>query len=214
VRYLLFRHKGNPGLEALEYRLAQGNPIVVLIWTGDTLHWTTVVGTYDEDGTTMVRFANHGNQTWDWFVHQWSFEGLNWPVPGLFSDFGIKNYVWMHYEKTTLLTAGQRIFRGQNMTSEDGRFNLTIDDAGHLVLFPLPFEPGNYLWTKNVSDDSWLLGMQDDGNLVLWNSANAVVWQSHTDGNQGAYLALQNDGNLVIYDANNFPIWETGTGGH
>jgi hypothetical protein len=213
VGYLLLRHRGNPGLEALEYRLAQGNPVVVLIWTGETLHWTTVIGTYDQNGTNMVRFANHNPQTWDWFIHQWSFEGLNWPVPGLLDDFGIKNYVWMHYEKTAILTAGQAIWMGQDMTSVDGRFNLTVDTAGHLVLFPLPFEPGVYLWTKNVLN-AQVLWMQDDGNLVLRNSAMQPLWQSHTGGHPGAYLALQNDGNLVIYDANNSPIWATDTGGH
>jgi hypothetical protein len=43
VGYLLFRHRGNPGLETLEYLLAQGSPIVVLLWNGKTLHWTLII---------------------------------------------------------------------------------------------------------------------------------------------------------------------------
>jgi hypothetical protein len=218
--YLLFRHKGNPGLEALEYRLAQGNPIVLLIWTGDTLHWATVIGTYDKDGTTMVRFANHGDQTWGWFVHQWSFDGINWPVPGILSDFGIKNYVWMHYEKTAILRSGAEygggLWMGESMMSADGRFRLILQEDSNLCLRKI--ENDQALWCAMTNGtDAQVLWMQTNGNLVLRNSANAVVWQSKSYVGPGGsfYLAVQNDGNLVIYNAaNNKAIWETDTGGH
>jgi hypothetical protein len=238
--YLLFRHRGNPGLEALEYRLAQGNPVVVLIWTGERLHWTTIIGTYEQNGTVMVRFANNKFQvdennvviydgngdpatidlTWDWFVHQWSFEGLNWPVEGLFSDFGVKDYVWMHYEKTTILRpeygAGMWMshlpYEDNSIKSADGRFRLILQEDSNLCLRKT--ENDEAIWCSGTNGTgAVVMWMQTNGNLVMRNSDNAVVWSSNSyEGTGSYYLAVQNDGNLVIYNAaNNKPIWETDT---
>jgi hypothetical protein len=211
--YLLYRRGGNPGLEGLERLLAQGSPVIGLIWTGSTLHWVTIVGTYNQEGTVMVRLANYGDESWEWLVHQWRFAGLDWPVTDILSGKGIEPDTRLYYERTTLLTAGQSLSMGQELISTDGRFDLTVDTAGHLVLFPLPWTPGNYLWSRNVANGQ-ILWMQDDGNLVLRNAAGDALWASNTSGHPGAYLALQNDGNVVIYDAGNSPLWATNTGGH
>lgn len=221
ARYVLYRHQGEIGLATFEAILGEGNPIVVLIWTGSTLHWTVVTGTYDFEGTVMVRFANNDvpNQTWSWFVHTWSFAGLNWPLPNILSDLGIHPFVGMYYEKPTEITAGQEILRGQSITSVDGRFELILDIGGNLVLYPLPW-PGhdNHLWRSNTAgSDAQRAIMQSDGNFVIYDSHNHALWASGTCCNPahpGAYLALQNDGNLVMYDSNNDIIWETNTGGH
>jgi hypothetical protein len=58
------------------------------------------------------------------------------------------------------------------------------------------------------------LVMQLDGNLVIYNSANAAVWSSNTFGNNGARLVMQGDGNLVIYRTNNTAAWSSNTFGH
>jgi hypothetical protein len=215
VGYVLHRGRGNDGLEAIEQVLANGNPIVVLIWTGSTLHWTLITGTfYDQNGTLMIRFANHTDQTWDWFVHQWSFAGLNWPVPDIFSHFGVKPYVWMYYEKTTILRPeyGAGFWIGDGMTSADGRFRLVLQDDSNLCLRKI--ENDEALWCSMTNGTgAQVVWMQTNGNLVLRNSANAVVWQSRSAGSTGTYyLAVQNDGNVVIYNAwNNKPIWATDT---
>ncbi|MGY4210449.1 pseudomonalisin [Burkholderia sp. PvR073] len=58
------------------------------------------------------------------------------------------------------------------------------------------------------------LAMQDDGNLVLYNTANgAAVWNSGTYGNAGAYAVFQTDGNFVIYSASGKPLWFSSTNG-
>ena len=43
--------------------------------------------------------------------------------------------------------------------------------------------------------------MQSDGNLILYATSGSAVWDSGTNGNDGAYLTMQNDGNIVIYAA-------------
>jgi len=58
------------------------------------------------------------------------------------------------------------------------------------------------------------LAMQEDGNLVLYNTANgAAVWNSGTYGNAGAYAVFQTDGNFVIYSASGKALWFSSTTG-
>jgi hypothetical protein len=45
----------------------------------------------------------------------------------------------------------------------------------------------------------YMLIVQQDGNVVLYNPTNAVVWSTNTFGNVPAYLTMQMDGNLVLY---------------
>jgi hypothetical protein len=55
--------------------------------------------------------------------------------------------------------------------------------------------------------------MQDDGNLVMYDVYNNVVWESNTylAGPIGHSLIMQSDGNLVIYDGSLIARCETGT---
>ncbi|KVF80263.1 peptidase S53 [Burkholderia vietnamiensis] len=56
--------------------------------------------------------------------------------------------------------------------------------------------------------------MQDDGNLVLYNTTNgAAVWNTGTYGNPGAYAVFQTDGNFVVYSANGTALWYSATYG-
>jgi hypothetical protein len=205
--------------------LQGGDPVVVLVWTGSELHWTIVTGTYDDGGTVGVQLANYANHTtmdWDTFEHQWSFAGLDWPMPDVFSDFaGIDPYDYEYYQRTTELrfqAVGfpEGITRGSYLTSWDGRFELILDAGGNLVWYPLPIVPGprdNHLWRSNTAgSDAQLAIMQGDGNFVIYDSRNRPLWATGTNGNPGAYLALQNDGNLVIYAADNVTVlWTSNT---
>ncbi len=58
------------------------------------------------------------------------------------------------------------------------------------------------------------LVMQDDGNLVLYNTTSgAALWNSGTSGNAGAYAVFQTDGNFVVYSANGRALWFSSTNG-
>ncbi|KAI9188502.1 uncharacterized protein BJ171DRAFT_593294 [Polychytrium aggregatum] len=54
--------------------------------------------------------------------------------------------------------------------------------------------------------------LQNDGNLVVFDSAKKPLWVSHTDGRPVTALTMQNDGNLVIYNGTNL-VWATNTTG-
>ena len=111
------------------------------------------------------------------------------------------------------LGSGQALIADQNLTSTDGRFGLSIQDDGNLVIYQN--SNGAALWSSATNGHQMgYLQMQTDGDLVLYGPDDSPFWASQTDGNPGAYLAMQTDGNLVIYSSANAPLWSTGTGGH
>lgn len=57
------------------------------------------------------------------------------------------------------------------------------------------------------------VGLQADGNFVMYCLAGTPCFSSGTNGQTAAYVVMQNDGNLVIYGSylHNNPIWSTGT---
>ena len=67
--------------------------------------------------------------------------------------------------------------------------------------------------TMTSCNGSYVLTMQEDGNLVLYSGTDAL-WNSGTQGASGAYLIMQDDGNLVVYDGSNTPVWNSKTAGH
>jgi hypothetical protein len=114
------------------------------------------------------------------------------------------------------LTANQGLSQGRTLTSCDGRFTLTMQLDGNLVLSelvglnPPTVQP---LWSSGTSGSGNLVEavMQGDGNLVLYNRlTGAALWASGTAGHPDAVLSLQNDGNLVIY-AGGSPVWASNT---
>ena len=63
-----------------------------------------------------------------------------------------------------------------------------------------------------VASDSgrFLLAMQGDGNLVVYDRTAGPLWATYT-GTAGSYLAVQGDGNVVVYDLSGRPVWATMT---
>ena len=102
---------------------------------------------------------------------------------------------------------------GESLISADGRFRLILQEDSNLCLRKI--ENDEPIWCAMTNGTgAQVVWMQTNGNLVMRNSANAVVWSSNSyvGPNGSYYLAIQNDGNLVIYNAaNNKAIWETDT---
>jgi hypothetical protein len=115
-----------------------------------------------------------------------------------------------------VLTAGQGLAAGtsQNiLLSCDGRFQLSMEDAGSLALYQLTPGPIRLWSTSTDGAVGNTAVMQADGRLTVGNPRGPVTWWSTpTANNPGAYLALQNDGNLVIYPPSGPPaLWATNT---
>ena len=74
----------------------------------------------------------------------------------------------------------------------------------------------NRIWTTNTAGHGALphqLGVQSDGNVVLYDAQNKPIWQTHTHGkNKGdTTLFLDDDGNLILFDSHLNELWSSGT---
>jgi hypothetical protein len=108
------------------------------------------------------------------------------------------------------LTAGGRIYPGQAVSSLDGRFALTYQTDGNLVLYG----PGGVpRWSTQTFSSPGYTEMQNDGNFVVYASNGVPLWASSTSGSINSRLVVQNDGNLVIFTSRNVVAWSSGTGG-
>lgn len=103
---------------------------------------------------------------------------------------------------------GEALSSGQSITSTNGRYRLTYQGDGNLVLYVEGRVP---LWSSNTSGKSvGVCLMESNGNLVIYNAEGQPVWSSNTR-NAGSKLVVQSDGNMVIYDPNGKPVWATNT---
>jgi hypothetical protein len=106
------------------------------------------------------------------------------------------------------------LWPGDSRTSADGRFQLIYQNDGNFVLYG----PSGAMWAINCWPGCSDIGPpghvhNQDGNLVVYNGYDQVVWASNTGGWYGAGLTVQSDGNTVMYEPYGMALWETGTGG-
>jgi len=104
------------------------------------------------------------------------------------------------------LTEGQKLGRGDSLTSNNGAYTLTLQNDGNLVLAAR----GEAVWaTGTDGQDVVRAEVQTDGNFVLYTS-DKPVWHTDTKGKKEVKLVLQDDRNLVLYSASG-PAWSSRT---
>jgi LysM repeat protein len=104
------------------------------------------------------------------------------------------------------LTEGQKLVKGESLTSNNGAYTLTLQDDGNLVLE----SRGRAIWATGTDGQNVVRAeVQHDGNFVLY-TADKPVWHSDTKGKKNVRLVLQDDRNLVLY-AGDGTAWSTKT---
>jgi len=104
------------------------------------------------------------------------------------------------------LTQGQKLVRGESLTSNNGAYTLTLQDDGNLVLA----SRGQAIWATGTDGQGVVRAeVQPDGNFVVY-TADKPVWHSNTEGKKDVRLVLQDDRNLVLYSGNG-AAWSTKT---
>jgi LysM repeat protein len=104
------------------------------------------------------------------------------------------------------LTEGQKLVKGESLTSSNGAYTLTLQDDGNLVLA----SRGKAIWSTGTNgQDVVRAEVQPDGNFVLY-TADKPVWASNTKGKKNVKLVLQDDRNLVLYSGDQ-AAWSTKT---
>ena len=76
------------------------------------------------------------------------------------------------------------------------------------------------IWASNtagVGTGPYILRMQSDNNLVVYDTNDQARWSSntrtdHASANNG-FVQMQDDGNLVVYRGDGIPLWKSGTFG-
>ena len=93
------------------------------------------------------------------------------------------------------LTEGQKLVKGESLTSSNGAYTLTLQDDGNLVLA----SRGHAIWASGTNgEDVVRAEVQTDGNFVVY-TADKPVWHTDTKGKKNVRLVLQDDRNLVLY---------------
>lgn len=106
------------------------------------------------------------------------------------------------------LKIGDSLGAGQQLTSPNGKYVLTMQSDGDLVLG----EGGATVWSSGTGGSGAVrVDMQSDGNLVLYKESGEAAWDSKTDNHPGATLTLQDDRNLVVYAPNGDALWSSET---
>ena len=103
---------------------------------------------------------------------------------------------------------GQQLLVNDQLTSNNGLFDLAVRAGGNLALDRSHF--GRAIWSPQTAPalvDRTV--MQADGNLVAWPAQGGSCWSSGTVGHPGACLTLRDDGDLVVHDGAGNPLWRS-----
>ncbi len=135
------------------------------------------------------------------------------------------------------LKPGWRLSTGESLFSALAGFRLTMQEDGNLVLYviddmKLPpdilhvlsgapdalklyakplWSTGTHVPKEGKSRGSYCV-MEEDGNFVVYDKDQHVVFETGTGGHPGSYLRLQSDGNLVVYTPFRKVSWKSDTG--
>lgn len=106
------------------------------------------------------------------------------------------------------------------MSKSKNYFAVVESDGNFSIYVSSHFCNENRIWSTNTAGKGSLphqLGVQSDGNVVLYDSHQKAIWETHTHGkNKGEItLFMDDDGNLILFDAQLNHLWESKTGrGH
>ncbi len=104
------------------------------------------------------------------------------------------------------LNAGQKLGKGDSLTSNNGAYTLTLQEDGNLVLAVR----GEAVWATGTNGQGVERAeVQSDGNFVLY-AGDKPLWHSDTKGKKDVKLVVQDDRNVVLYSGSG-AAWSTRT---
>ncbi|AXI02524.1 reprolysin-like metallopeptidase [Aquirhabdus parva] len=107
-----------------------------------------------------------------------------------------------------VIAPGQTLTSGQSGTSGNGKFKITMQAGGNLVVTRV--SNSAVIFSSGTSGAGNRAVMQQDGNFVVYSPKNVPLWNTKTAGKKGAYALLQDDGNFVVYSLTPKWSWKTG----
>ncbi|MBA2226265.1 hypothetical protein [Thermogemmata fonticola] len=124
--------------------------------------------------------------------------------------FLLPSLTWAQETKDTL-QQGESLQPGQKLVSQNGQFELVMQNDGNLVLYKVWEGAREAVWDSGSCGHpgSYCILQQDDGHFVIYNKAGKDIWANWRFG--GRKLVVQNDGNVVIYNSKGEARWATMT---
>jgi surface antigen len=179
---------GHPGA----YLGMQSDGNVVIYSSSGTVLWST-----GPKGIHVLKIQTDGN-----LVARNSAGTAKWANNVVMDTLGLT------YKGDDHLNNGQTLVKKQYLRSSDRRYTVVMHSDGRLNVYA----PGwRQIWTSGSGGhaDAYL-GMQSDGNVVIYTSDGAV-WATNPKDIQ--VLKIQDDGNLVARNSVGTAMWATGTDG-
>jgi hypothetical protein len=108
------------------------------------------------------------------------------------------------------------------LTSPNGKYYIKMQSDGNFCLYSKKGLNGmdydHPIWatmTNGKGSAPYKAVMQEDGNLIVYDSKKSALWSSGTNGKGTApfKLLLEDNGLLELIDANKKQIWSSKTGG-
>ena len=104
------------------------------------------------------------------------------------------------------LNAGQKLGKGDSLSSNNGAYTLTLQEDGNLVLAVR----GEAVWATGTNGQGVERAeVQGGGDFVLY-AGDKPVWHSDTKGKKDVKLVVQDDRNVVLYSGSG-AAWSTRT---
>lgn len=105
------------------------------------------------------------------------------------------------------LTNGQQMHSNQYIMSPDGRFVLMMESGGNLAEYTAGVT--SPIWSTGTGGNSgaWL-GVQSDGNVVLYSASGSALWSTGALGI--TKFVVQDDENVVGYNSAGQAAWNAG----
>ena len=98
------------------------------------------------------------------------------------------------FAEEVVLKSRDTLSRGEFISSPSNKYSIGLDNFGDLHLQD---SDRKTVWKANVEGcDS--ATMQPDGNLVLRDGNNKLIWTTHTSKNPGAHLVVDDGGRLSV----------------
>jgi len=117
------------------------------------------------------------------------------------------------YKNGNTLQQSGILKQGEGLKSKNGKYAAILQKDGNFCLYKLVEvgKSGEFIHcTLTVGDtdkQGSFLGMQNDGNLALYNSKKAHLWSTNTyqgsEPQKGRRLVMEDDGKLILYGRDN-----------
>ncbi len=117
------------------------------------------------------------------------------------------------YKNGNTLQQSGILKQGEGLKSKNGKYAAILQKDGNFCLYKLveDSKSGEFIHcTSTVGDtdkQGSFLGMQNDGNLALYNSKKGHLWSTDTyqgsEAQKGRRLVMEDDGRLILYGRDN-----------